>query len=117
MKEILITSSVLIAALLVLRQVFRRSVSRRFQYALWALVALRLLVPANLPALDHNVLTAADPVVRDIEALYIAPRQIAYDTPSGAPIYGPPNTPTVAVGPATPDNRLTISVDHPRFAA
>ena len=111
MKEILITSSVLIVALLLLRRVFRRSVSRRLQYALWALAALRLLVPANLPALDHNVLTAADPVVRDIEALYITPRQIDYDTPSGAKIYGPPNTPAVAVGPATPDNKLTVSVE------
>lgn len=111
MREILITSSVLIAALLLLRRVFRRSVSRRLQYALWALVALRLLVPANLPALDHNVLTAGMTVVRDVEALYITPRQIAYDTPSGAKIYGPPNTPAVAVGPATPDNKLTFSVE------
>lgn len=114
MKEILITSSVLIAALLVLRRAFRRSVSRRVQYALWALVALRLLVPVNLPALDHNVLTAADPVVRDIEALYITPRQIAYDVPSGAKVYGPPGTPAVAVGPATPDNTLTFPVEDVR---
>ena len=42
MKEILLTSSVLIAALLVLRFFFRRSIPRRVQYALWALVALRL---------------------------------------------------------------------------
>nr|WP_325186043.1 M56 family metallopeptidase [uncultured Oscillibacter sp.] len=111
MKEILLTSSVLIAALLLLRRVFRNSISRRLQYALWALVALRLLVPANLPALEHNVLTAADPVVRDIEALYITPRQIAYDTPDGSKIYGPPNTPAVTVGPATPDNKLTVSVE------
>lgn len=111
MKEILLTSSVLIAALLLLRRVFRRSVSRRVQYALWALVLVRLLVPANLPALDHNVLTAVDPVVQDIEALYITPHQIVYDTPSGANIYGPPNTPAVTVGPATPDNKLTFSVE------
>ena len=36
MKEILLTSSVLILALLALRQLFRRTVSRRMQYALWA---------------------------------------------------------------------------------
>ena len=65
MKEILITSSVLIAALLLLRRVFRKSISRRAQYALWALVLLRLLVPFNLPALEHNVLTAAEPVTRE----------------------------------------------------
>ncbi len=111
MKEILITSSVLITALLLLRRVFRRSVSRRVQYALWGLVLLRLLVPVNLPALEHNVLTAAEPVTRDIEALYITPRQIVYDAPSGAKVYGPPNTPAVAVGPATPDNKLTFSTE------
>ena len=48
MKEVLITSSVLILALLALRGIFRRSLSRRVQYALWGLVALRLLLPARL---------------------------------------------------------------------
>ena len=38
MKEILLTSSALILALLALRQLFRRTVSRRMQYALWLLV-------------------------------------------------------------------------------
>ena len=59
MKEVLITSSVLILALLALRGIFRGSLSRRVQYALWGLVALRLLVPVNLPAAQHSVLTAA----------------------------------------------------------
>lgn len=62
MRDILITSSVLILALLVLRQVFRKTISRRMQYALWGLVLLRLLVPASLPAMEHNVLTTAEPV-------------------------------------------------------
>ena len=34
MKEILLTSSALILALLVLRRLFRRTLSRRVQYAL-----------------------------------------------------------------------------------
>ena len=50
MKAILISSSVLITALLILRMVFRHSVSRRVQYALWGLVLLRLLIPASLPS-------------------------------------------------------------------
>ena len=62
MKEILLTSSVLILALLLLRLLFRKTISRRVQYALWGLVALRLLVPVSLPAMEHNVLTAAEPV-------------------------------------------------------
>ena len=37
MKDILITSSALILALLLIRRVFRGALSRRFQYALWGL--------------------------------------------------------------------------------
>lgn len=64
MKEILLTSSALILALLALRQLFRRTVSRRMQYALWLLVLARLLVPVNVGTLAHNVLSAAEPVQR-----------------------------------------------------
>ena len=62
MKEILITSSVLIVLLIVLRRMFRSSLPRRMQYALWGLVLLRLLAPVSLPAVDFSVLTAARPV-------------------------------------------------------
>lgn len=62
MKDILMTSSVLILALLILRRGFQKTISRRAQYALWGLVALRLLVPASLPAADFSLLTAAQPV-------------------------------------------------------
>ncbi len=70
MKDILITSSALILALLALRQVFRGSVSRRMQYALWGLVLVRLLVPnsiLNLPSVDFSVLTAVRPVQAAVE--------------------------------------------------
>ena len=75
MKEILLTSSVLILALLLLRLLFRKTISRQVQYALWGLVALRLLVPVSLPAMEHNVLTAAEPVTARITApaLYVTP--------------------------------------------
>lgn len=67
MKEILLTSSVLILALLALRRLFRRTVSRRMQYALWLLVLVRLLVPVNVGTLAHNVLSAAAPVQTVVE--------------------------------------------------
>ena len=67
MKEILLTSSVLILALLALRQLFRRTVSRRMQYALWLLVLVRLLVPVNVGTLAHNVLSAAAPMQTVVE--------------------------------------------------
>lgn len=67
MKEILLTSSALILALLALRQLFRRTVSRQMQYALWLLVLVRLLVPVNVGTLAHNVLSAAEPVQAVVE--------------------------------------------------
>ena len=54
MKEILLTSSALILALLVLRRLFRKVLSRRVQYALWGLVLLRLLVPAECVEALHR---------------------------------------------------------------
>ena len=75
MTEILITSSVLILALLALRKLFRTSLSRRVQYALWGLVLLRLLVPVSLPAAEFSVLSAAGPVLSELDgaALYLEP--------------------------------------------
>ena len=66
MKEILITSSVLILVLLALRWAFRSRITRRAQYALWALVLVRLLVPFSLPGADFSVLTAAQPVEQQL---------------------------------------------------
>ena len=73
MKEILITSTALILALLLIRRVFRGVLSRRFQYALWALVLVRLLTPVSLPPLDISVLTMAEPARETISARLEAP--------------------------------------------
>jgi beta-lactamase regulating signal transducer with metallopeptidase domain len=56
MKEIIISSSVLIGVLLLIRLLFRNLISRRVQYALWAIVLLRLLLPVNLPGSSFSVL-------------------------------------------------------------
>ncbi|MCI8479150.1 MAG: M56 family metallopeptidase [Oscillospiraceae bacterium] len=93
MKEILLTSSALIFALLILRKLFRNSVSRRIQYALWGLVLLRLLIPINLPAVDFNVLTATQPVQERLSAqLEAHPLRIQLGK----------NTSTVGTTPITP---------------
>lgn len=47
MKEAVITSSVLVIGILLLRRVLRGKISARLQYALWLLVALRLILPAT----------------------------------------------------------------------
>lgn len=47
MKEILITSTVLIFCVLLIRRVFRGKINSRLQYALWLLVAVRLMIPVS----------------------------------------------------------------------
>lgn len=59
MREMLITSSVLILAVAVLRRVFRERVPARLLYALWLLVALRLLCPFSLASSELSVMNAA----------------------------------------------------------
>ena len=110
MKEILLTSSALILALLALRRLFRKVLSRRAQYALWGLVLLRLLVPVNLPAAGFSLLTAAKPAADRVEALYIAPDSVTPRRTDGGYLYGAHNAPPVAVGPATPDS--TYAFDY-----
>ena len=45
MKETIITSSVLILCVMLIRHFFKGKISRRLQYALWFLVAIRLIIP------------------------------------------------------------------------
>lgn len=47
MKEIIITSSVLIICIMLIRVIFKGKISGRLQYALWLLVALRLIIPSS----------------------------------------------------------------------
>lgn len=79
MREVLLTSSALILALLAVRKVFRKKISRRVQYALWALVLLRLLIPANLPAVNFSLLSVSEPARAQVaerlekEPVYVLP--------------------------------------------
>ena len=48
MIPFLISATVLIAAVILLRQLFKNRISRRLQYALWLIVAIRLVLPVQL---------------------------------------------------------------------
>lgn len=48
MKEIIITSSVLILGILLIRRIFRGKVSGRLLYALWLIAVLRLVLPVSV---------------------------------------------------------------------
>lgn len=59
MIESMITSSVLILAILAIRFLCKDKISRRLQYALWLLVGIRLLLPFSIPA-PTSVMNAMD---------------------------------------------------------
>lgn len=60
MKEILLTSGVLIAVILLLRLILRKRVSKRLIYATWLLVAVRLLVPVQFGQFEYSVTSVAE---------------------------------------------------------
>ena len=60
MAEIIITSSILILALILLRKLCWRKVSRRLQYGLWLLVVIRLLVPAQFFTSSFSIMQVID---------------------------------------------------------
>lgn len=62
MKEILITSSILIAVILLLRLMLGKLVSRRLIYATWLLVALRLLIPFQFGQLSFSITAVSEQV-------------------------------------------------------
>ena len=59
MIEWIVTSSVLILLVLLLRLLVRDRVSPRLRYALWGLVLLRLVIPVSLWESPASVLRAA----------------------------------------------------------
>ena len=69
MLEIMISSSVLIAVLAVLRLVLRGRISARLQYALWLLVLVRLLVPVSFFHSPVSVTEAVTPVTERVRAV------------------------------------------------
>ncbi len=56
MREWIISSSVLILALIILRSIFKKRISPCLRYGLWLTVLLRLLLPFNIGQTDLSVL-------------------------------------------------------------
>lgn len=76
MREVILTASVLILALILFRFLFRSAIPRRVQYALWALVLVRLLVPVQLPALPVSVLDVSRQAGQQLTAVLERPVEL-----------------------------------------
>ena len=85
MTEILLSSSLLILVLALLRRLLRGRIDPRLQYGLWLLVALRLLIPGTLFTVPVSVAGAAAELRQNIaETLQEAPISSAEDGSSAA---------------------------------
>lgn len=107
MTEIVLTSSVLILVITAVRYFLRGRFPLRLQYGMWALVALRLLVPVTFTASAFSVLNAV-PAAGGMDALYISPEReiLTWADGSQEPIRQYDYRP-VQFGPASDDNTLT----------
>ena len=93
MIEVLLTSSVLILALALLRRGLRGRIDPRLQYALWLLVVLRLLIPGSLFPAPLTVSGALSDWEASLAADDTVPASAA-DAPAQSPVAGGPSQPT-----------------------
>lgn len=68
MTEMIITSSVLILWILILRRLIGGRVSMRFRYTLWLVAAVRLMVPVNVGSSPLSVLNLVPDVWQEYDA-------------------------------------------------
>ena len=127
MKAVIITSSLLIAVVLLLRWLFRGKVSQRLIYGAWLLVALRLLIPIqfgqslfSVATLTQQVESRSEPIQQFQQALkdpVSGPSreelydQLVNDYLQENPAPEAPNTPDTPVipdAPAVPDKPVTL---------
>ena len=83
MTELIITSSVLILVVILLRHFLKGKISLRLQYALWALVLLRLLVPLNLFSSPVSIMNFIPINGEGIEALTVNRQTVGSVTTDG----------------------------------
>ena len=106
MNEIILTSSVLILIIAALRRILRGRIAPTLQYALWLLVALRLLIPGTL-------FTAPVSAIGFAEDIYSAVvESLPEETPPAADTLPPLYMPQQNILPApipTPNSDATVS--------
>lgn len=68
MFEMVITSSVLILALMLVRKICWGKISRRLQYSIWILVAVKLLVPTSVFTSPLSVMNVVESAGKAVES-------------------------------------------------
>lgn len=104
MLEWIISSAVLTVIIIVLRFILKGKISPRLQYALWALVLVRLLVPVSFGSSAASVMNAVPPD--------IAETVLSVGAPSGAYTGTAPMQPVPAADPLPSDEQIQVSVNN-----
>ena len=107
MIEWMVSSCILILAVIALRYLLRGRISLRLQYALWLLVLARLLLPVSFGSTDISVMSVVEraPVVqaaesiRDVDVIW----QAGNGTVQGHPIGGAVSNTVVLAEPSAAD--------------
>jgi len=106
MTELMITSSVLILVVIVLRHFLKGKISLRLQYVLWVLVLLRLLVPVTLFESPFSVMNAVQ-AAKSAREVPVA----SAPTPTLSSAYGDMDAENAAV-PGVTEQNVTDSVTN-----
>lgn len=92
MIEWVVSSCILILAVIALRYLLRGKISLRLQYALWLLVLARLLIPVSFGSTDISVMSVVEKApavqavesVRDVDTIWQADNGSVQGLPAGA---------------------------------
>lgn len=108
MTEWIVTSSLLILGIAVLRALLRNRISRGLQYALWLLVLVRLLCPVSLFESRLSPMNTVERLVPQTEAVYAPPSDAAPVVPADPAPVGSVSEP-VPPGPDAPAPREILT--------
>jgi beta-lactamase regulating signal transducer with metallopeptidase domain len=107
--HITLTSSILTIFLLLVRRIFLGRINPRLQYAAWALLALRLLIPLRAES-AFSAINVINPMTRTIEQFLIQkPNQISMTAPMPSPLES--SSPTSVI-PSLPQQQSIVPPDE-----
>ena len=112
MNEIILTSSVLILIIAALRRVLRGHITPTLQYALWLLVALRLLIPGTLFTAPVIALGLAEDIRSAVVESF--PEETPQSITPAPPVSIPEQTITIEPLPAPDHNNETNRAPAPQ---
>lgn len=112
MIEWVVSSCILILAVIALRYLLRGKISLRLQYALWLLVLARLLIPVSFGSTDISVMSVVEKApavqavesVRDVDTIWQADNGSVQGLPAGA---AADNTPLQIAPRTTSDDQFS----------